>query len=226
MSTFQYFTARIKRAIEEYKDQNEGTASIEFVLIAPLMIFLYIGLYELSIAYTVNGSVNRASEVAASFPTFEEDLDETILSNIMTASTAVLDYPGFNIENLAIDVYSVEQEGDTPDTRRLVGKAAYEGSNATSLLPDLTATDFTATLSSLTAGNGFIVAQIAYNYEPTITSRYVQTVALLDRKILNPRENQGQALNIIAADGTERANLNCTPDTDRVFTCTLNGQVT
>ena len=225
MSFLKRLKTRTKSAILDYKDQNEGTASIEFVFVAPLMIFLYVGLYELSIAYTVNGTINRASEVAASFPTFEQSLDEVTLSNIMTASAAVIDYPQFNINNLAIDVYSVEQEGDTPDTRRLVGKAGYEGTGAAGLLKDLSATDFAGNLSSLTAGKGFIVAQVAYRYEPFISTRFVDTVTLADRKILNPRENQGQALNITTTAAQERANLTCTPDNNNVFTCSFSGQV-
>jgi Flp pilus assembly protein TadG len=210
--------------LKRYRAEKDGSASIEFVFVAPILIFLYIGLYEVSIAFTVNGTVNNASEVAASFPTFEDELNEVNLAGIMTASTAVLDYPNFNIENLAIDIYSIEQTGDTADTRRLVGQAAYEGNNASGILKDLTVTDFQSQLSSLTAGNGFIVAQVAYRYEPSISSRYIQNVTLLDRKTLNPRENQGAALNITTTSGQERAILNCTPSETGLFSCSATGQ--
>lgn len=215
---------RFQSLLKRYRRERDGAASVEFVFVAPILIFLYIGLYEVSIAFTVNGTVNNASEIAASFPTFEEDLDEVTLGNILTASTAVLDYPNFNIENLAVDIYSVEQTGDTADTRRLVGQASYEGSEASGILPDLTVSDFQSQLSSLSAGNGFLVAQVAYKYEPSITSRYVQTVTLLDRKTLNPRQNQGAALNVTTTAGQERAILNCTPDDVGAFSCSFTGQ--
>lgn len=218
MFNLKKLRSKLNSSASHYSRDDTGTASIEFVLVAPLMIALYVGLYEISIAYTVNGTVNRASEIAASFPTFEEDLDEVILGNIMTASAAVMDYPNFNFDNLAIDIYSIEQEGDTPDTRRLVGKASYAGSEAGGHLPTLSATDFSSTLTSLTAGNGFIVAQVAYGYEPSISTRFVDNIVLQDRKILNPREAQGRALNVTTATGEERADLVCT-QTDRVFTC-------
>ena len=169
-----------KNIIRAYKTQENGTASIEFILVAPIMIFLYIGLYELSIAYSVNASINRSSEIATSFPTFEQSIDEVIIGNIMTASTAVIDYSSFDPANLAISIYSIEQVGNTPASRRLVGRASYEGSNASGLLPDNTAADFSTTLSSITAGNGFIVGQVAYRYNPTISSEFVQAVTLLD----------------------------------------------
>ena len=214
-----------KDIIQAYKTQENGTASIEFIIIAPVMIFLYIGLFELSVAYSVNGSINRASEIATSFPTFEEEIDEVTLGNIMTASTAVIDYSSFNPDNLAIKIYSVEQVGNTPASRRLVGLASYEGSNATSLLPNLTASDFTANLSSISAGNGFIVGQVAYLYEPSITSEFVQTITLLDQKTLNPRENNGNALNFTTVAGQERANLNCNIGINSaVFTCNFASQ--
>ena len=222
MFNIKKFKSRLKSSASQYSHNEKGTASIEFVLVAPLLIALYVGLYEVSIAYTVNGTVNRASEVAASFPTFEDSLDEVTLANIMTASAAVMDYPDFDIENLAIDIYSIEQVGATPDTRRLVGKASYAGSAAGSHLPALTAANFAGTLTSLTAGNGFIVAQVAYGYEPTISTRFVDNITLQDRKILNPRENQGLALNVTTLADEERADLNCT-QTDRVFTCSFTG---
>ena len=218
---------RLHKAASAYKKNKEGTASIEFVLVAPLLIFLYIGLYGTSIAFTVNGSVNRASEVAASFPTFEEDLDNTIMSNIMTATIATLDYPNFDITKAAVKIYSIEQVDDTPASRRLVGKAFYEGSNATGILSDLTATDFQGNLLSLEADDGFIVAEVAYLYTPLISDLYIEQITLTDRKLLNPRENQGQALSIATVIPStnsspevthERSILSCTP-TDGVFSC-------
>ena len=222
MSQDLSFITRFKTLLRAYRAQKDGTASIEFVLIAPVMIFLYIGLYELSIAYSVNGSVNRSSEIAASFPTFEADLDENIMANVMTAATAVLDYTSFDPNNLAIDIYSIEQVTADTTSRRLVGKASYAGSQAGGLLNDLSASDFTNILSSISAGNGFIVAQVAYLYEPAITNEFVQAVTLTDRKILNPRENQGLALNLTTVAGQERANLNCSLDSSSMtFTCSF-----
>ena len=99
MFNIKKFNSRLKSSASQYSHNEKGTASIEFVLVAPLLIALYVGLYEVSIAYTVNGTVNRASEVAASFPTFEDSLNEVTLANIITASAAVMDYPNFDIEN-------------------------------------------------------------------------------------------------------------------------------
>ena len=216
---------RVKQALTAYKKDHEGTATIEFVLIAPLLIFLYIGLYEISIAYTVNGAVNRSTEVVASFPTFEETLNETQVANIMTAAAAVLDYPSFDVDNLAIKFYSIEQVTNEASSRRLVGRAIYEGGQAQGILPDQTAADFQSNLSSIGAGDGFVVASLAYKYEPAITTRYVQTVVLSDQKILNPRENQGQALVITSLAGVERADLNCNPAAagSIAFNCTSGG---
>jgi len=211
--------------VKRYSKAKDGTATIEFVVIAPLLIFLYIGLYEISIAFTIDGTVNNSSQIASSFPTFEENLDEVKLANIMTASAAVLDYPNFDINNVAIDIYSIEQTGDTSNTRRLVGHAAYEGSNATGILPDLGINDFQSQNSTLTAGKGFIVAQVAYRYEPTISSRYVQAITLSDRKTFDPRKNQAASLNFTTTAGEERAILNCMPSSSGLFSCSFTGQL-
>jgi len=213
--------AGIKQALNLYKKDREGTATIEFVLIAPLLIFLYIGLYEVSIAYTVNGAVNRSTEVMASFPTFEETLNEQQIANVMTASAAVLNYATFDLDNLAIKFYSIEQVTDEASSRRLVGRAVFQGAEAADILPDQTAADFQDNLSSIQAGDGFVVASIAYRYEPAISTRYVETVVLSDQKILNPRENQGRALVITAQNGDQRADLSCRTDGNDslLFTC-------
>jgi len=212
--------SRIDQLTARYQQDKDGTASIEFVLIAPVMIFLYIGLYELSLAFTANGAVNRASEVAASFPTFEQELDETIMSNIMTATIATLDYPNFDIENAAVKIYTIQQVDDTPASRRLVGKAFYEGMAAKGILSDLTAAAFQTNLSSLEAGDGFVVAEVAYVYKPVVSDLYVSEITLTDRKLLNPRENQGAALPI-ATTTFERVSLGCT-QTDGVFNCSFD----
>ena len=215
----------LKTLLQSYRSQKDGTASIEFVLVAPIMIFLYIGLFELSSAYSVNGAINRSTEIAASFPTFEPEVDEQILANIMTASNAVIDYSSFNPENLAIEIYSIEQVGATPMSRRIVGQASYAGNNAANILPTLTASDFTSSLSSITAGKGFIVGQIGYLYEPSITNKFVKALTLSDSKVFNPRENEGDALVFTTAAGQTRAKLNCDiSEDDATFTCNYASQ--
>ncbi|MEP6343869.1 MAG: TadE family protein [Maricaulaceae bacterium] len=215
----------LKTILQSYRSQKDGTASIEFVLVAPIMIFLYIGLYELSAAYSVNGAINRSTEISASFPTFETEVDEQILANVMTASTAVIDYNSFNPDNLAIEIYSIEQVSATPTSRRIVGQASYTGNNAAGILPTLTASDFTNSLSSITPGKGFIVGQVGYLYEPSITNKFVKALTLSDSKIFNPRENEGAALIFTTLAGQERAKLNCSlSQDDATFTCNYASQ--
>ncbi len=147
--------ALIKRLIKNCR----GTAAMEFALIAPLLVSLWIGTIELSNVHIVGSKVAVAAQAAADLVAQREFVTADDLADIIAAVNAILaPYP---IGNIGYDIASIETD---LDGNLSVGWRITQG--------------------SLQAGGGGIPAE-AQNLVSTNDSVIVANVAYLHRPALD-----------------------------------------
>jgi len=76
--------------ISRFRADCKGVAALEFALIAPIMIMLFVGTLEVSAAVSVNRKVSRISSVVGDLVTQSTDLSSSDISNIMDVSTDIM----------------------------------------------------------------------------------------------------------------------------------------
>lgn len=76
---------------DKFRKDCEGVAALEFALIAPIMIMLFVGTLEVSAAVSVNRKVSRISSVVGDLVTQSEELDNTKISNIMDVASDIME---------------------------------------------------------------------------------------------------------------------------------------
>jgi len=210
---------------QNFRKDEEGVAAIEFSIVALLLITLYIGLYEIALAYQAKGALTQSAVIASSFPTFELDLDETKLSDVMTAAAAVVQFPRSDPDKLTIRLYSLEEAPN--GELLLVGQTSYNETSANAAgVGDLTQDDFNNINVNLDPGKGLVVAQVVYNYDFILSSRFIDGLVLQDIQYFNPRKNQGESLELNTSDGSYiRADFNCLRSGTGVgvYTCNASG---
>ncbi len=101
------FAARFSR-------DKRGIAAIEFALIVPLMLTMYLGTIEISAAVSINKKVSRVSATVADLVTQQTEVNKTQLEDIMAVGESVLfpyvaDKPDITI--IAINVDSSYPQG-------------------------------------------------------------------------------------------------------------------
>ena len=69
-------------AISRMLANRDGIAAIEFALIAPIMIALYVGLAEISLLVTADRNVSHAASVTGDLATQIEVLDTDEVENL------------------------------------------------------------------------------------------------------------------------------------------------
>ena len=158
------FRQTLKDRLRQLRDDKSGVSAIEFAIIAMVLVWTYIGLYEVSLAYEANGAVNNASDVAASFPTFYDDLTPDDLSEIMTASVAVVNFSGVDKDRLTVRLFSIESNGGNLS---IIGDAIYEG-NLNNEPTQINSTYLNNLNISLADGQGLIIAESSYAYNPCL----------------------------------------------------------
>lgn len=76
--------------ISRFRKDCEGVAALEFALIAPIMIMLFVGTLEVSAAVSVNRKVSRISSVVGDLVTQSAELDGADITNIMGVSSDIM----------------------------------------------------------------------------------------------------------------------------------------
>ncbi|WP_394691254.1 TadE/TadG family type IV pilus assembly protein [Hoeflea sp.] len=72
------------------RGNRDGVGAVEFALIAPVLIILYIGSVEISVAMSVNKKLARASSTVADLITQEEAVDKDFLTSMMNVAESVM----------------------------------------------------------------------------------------------------------------------------------------
>jgi len=165
------------------KDKS-GIAAIEFAFVAPILIAFYFGMTEVAMAITADRQVAHATSVSGDLASQMPTLTAVDLSDVMTATVAVLGTRARDINDISIELNSFQMMNDGSVNRvgyallgpqiTAGGPAQYDPSGLNSLM--------------FNAQSGVVVARINYKYEPT-TMMFMDKLTLSETFVLKPRKS-------------------------------------
>jgi Flp pilus assembly protein TadG len=110
------FLSRLKA----FASRKEGVAAVEFAMLLPVLLLLYLGAFEASQALSANRKVEAVADTVGDLVSRSTEMDATRLSNIMSISAAILNpFPG---TGLVMTVTTVKVDAN--------GKATVDWSQA------------------------------------------------------------------------------------------------
>ncbi|WP_421792857.1 TadE/TadG family type IV pilus assembly protein [Hyphobacterium sp.] len=143
-----HLTRRLRR-------EEDGVSAVEFALIAPVMVLLYLGMMEISLALSVDRKVTNAASALADLVAQDDVITDDEMTDILNAGSAIIQ--PFDAEEFSVRITSVsmsltgEVEVDWSDARGMTARA--EGSEPA--LPG----------GILSPGRSVIWVEVAYAYE-------------------------------------------------------------
>lgn len=188
--------------VKKYKSAKEGVAAIEFVFVAPVMIMMYFGLAEISMAISADRKISHATNVAGDLATQVATITAAEMSEIMTATTMVMGVPSTKLSSIQMEIASFSR--DSGGAVVPLGKASLNGAFPTSF----DANSLDALILSDTSG--VVVARVSYDYEPLKLQFMKTNFNMTETFLLKPRKSA----NVDFDDGAGAI-------TD--FTCSLSG---
>lgn len=84
------FLTRFNASLRRFRGDREGVGAVEFALIAPVLIVLYIGSLEVSVAMSVNKKLARASSSVADLVTQKDSVNKAYLANMVDVAESVM----------------------------------------------------------------------------------------------------------------------------------------
>jgi Flp pilus assembly protein TadG len=156
---------------------ERGVSAVEFAMLLPLMLTLYLGTVEISQGIAADRKVTLTARTIADLVAQVSSINNTDMTNSLNAASAVV--VPFSASNLTVVVSSVKIDAnnnatiDWSDT--LHGTARAKGSSVS--LPS----------ALVVANTSLIWAEVQYTYKPTIGYVVSGTLTLKEQIYMRPR---------------------------------------
>jgi Flp pilus assembly protein TadG len=167
------FADRISRLARD----ERGVSAVEFALLLPLMLTLYLGAVEISQGIAVDRKVTLAARTVADLASRPTTINNQYMTNSLNAALAVIaPYPDSPL-SLTVTSVTIDKDGKATVawSDALNGTARAKGSSVT--LP-----------SALNIPNSSLIwSEVQYLYTPTIGYVLSGTLTLKDQIYMRPR---------------------------------------
>ena len=161
------FKTPLLRRLQSFRQDMSGVAAMEFALIAPLLIGIYLGLAELSVALNKKRTISHSASVAADLATQVPALNKSQIEDMISAivyTAALSDNSGYGVRLQSYERDSsgnITSEGAITYTTSDFGRGLDEDST------DLA--QFDSSLISedvMPRGTGIVVAYVRFQHKP------------------------------------------------------------
>ena len=179
-------TARTKAFAKRWQDNVSGVAAIEFAMVAPLLLMLFIGSVEFSQGLTLDRRVTTSASSIADLIAQTESISNPELNDIMEIGDALLEtalISQYNPNKLQIEVVSVVTDANNEATVDWsYNKSGGEPYAPGSAYPDMPS-GLLEPLSSV------IVAKVTYGFTPDLGHFITGEMDLEETFYLRPRRS-------------------------------------
>jgi Flp pilus assembly protein TadG len=171
--------ASIAQTIKRFAGECRGVTAVEFALLLPVMMTLYLGSVETSQGVATQRKVSLTAHALADVATQYTDITNADMSNILNAGAAIIaPYPSANLTEV-ISELSINAQGQASvvwsDTLGGTARTAGQVVN----IP-----------SALAVPNSYLImAETQYSYTPTYGYVLTGTITLSDQSYMLPRQS-------------------------------------
>jgi len=175
----------IARAVRRLWAENGGVAATEFALMLPVLMTMLLGSYELSRFIILNQKIDHVAYTTADVIAQETSVTNAQLNDIMNAAAEIMDPFQFG-ENGLVIVSSVYQDA----TRGPIVVWQSRGGGTLDRISRIGVVNNTAELPegfTLNTRDNIIIAEVFYNYIPTLTEKYMKSRENYKFALFKPR---------------------------------------
>jgi len=157
------------RLWRRFSGNRKGVAGIEFAVVFPIMVILFIGTVELSQAISVDRRINKVAGSTADLIARNASLTTQDLDGIVSIAAQLMQpYTADNLNLVATNVItSLDNANDNV--------VCWSYSNSPNADPHTEGSSFALQSGLLKAGEGVVVVEIEYLYTPPLFSLFIPT---------------------------------------------------
>ena len=163
---------RARRLLGRWQTDTRGVAAVEFALIVPVLVMMFVGAVELSQAITVDRRVTQVASSAADLVArADKSISQTEITDIMRVGSYLL--KPYNALPLQIVVRNVSSSPANAAITKQSWSCSYNGTGQTQTCA-CSNTAFTLPANLVTTNDSVVVAQVTYAYVPLIFNTFMK----------------------------------------------------
>ncbi len=180
------YADRLQRELAVARADKKGVAAVEFALILPLMLVLYIGTAEITTALMANRKMTIVARALSDLVAQEDStsgITNATLNNIFGAATAIMS--PFNTASLKMTISSIKFVPKSDDATNIKAMTIWSirktatatarpcGPSAISKVANTNAASYTTMPSGLYQAGTIIVADVEYRFTPNLGGQFL-----------------------------------------------------
>jgi len=171
--------ARLASRLSQFCSERRAFAAVEFAMLLPVLVSLYLGCVELSRGIAADRKVTLVAHTVADLATQFTDIADSDMSNILNASAAIMAPYAASSLQAVVSELAIDAKGNATvvwsDT--LNGTARTAGQAVT--IP-----------STLAVPNTYLIlGETTYSYNPVFGYVITGTLTLTDKIYMQPRQS-------------------------------------
>ncbi len=173
------FAVRLTCPLARFVKDRRAVSAVEFAILLPLMLALYLGAAEVTQGIAVKRKVTLTARAVADLSSQYTAIDAADMSNILNAASAIIaPYAAANLQATVSEIsINGQGQGTVVWSNTLNGSALTVGQAVT--VP-----------SALAVPNTYLIlGQAQYSYNPTYGYVLTNTLTLSDQIFLLPRQS-------------------------------------
>lgn len=177
MNRLVMFAQDFRQRLGRLPRDQRGIAAVEFALLLPLMLTLYLGTVEVSQGISADRKVTMTARTVADLVSQTTTINNAGMNDILAASTAVM-YP-FSTNNLKVTVTAVNIDAN--------GKATVTWSDSYNGTARAVGSTITLPAALVVNSSSLVWSEVQYIYTPTIGYVITGSLTLKDQLYMSPR---------------------------------------
>jgi Flp pilus assembly protein TadG len=175
--------------VRELWIDTKAVAALEFAIVLPFMLLLYVGGFELSRGMAINVKVTAATHSVADMVSQNTQISTAQMQGILSASTAIIaPYPATDSSGSLITVTVSEVSTNGSGNATVQWSKSYNGTTVGTGRPVGQAMTLPSSLTGAQNNNvSLILGEVSYAYTPNLGYAISGTVTLKDSYYLFPR---------------------------------------
>jgi Flp pilus assembly protein TadG len=167
--------AHMRHILGRFAGDRRGVSAVEFALLAPLMITLYVGCAEVSDGVSADRKTSLTAAALANLSAQVTTISTTEMTNILDASSAIIS--PYSTTQLKITLSCINIDANKNAT---VKWSVTRGGTARS-------GSITIPSALAVANSQLLFGEASYTYRPTVGYTITGTLNLSDRMYMSPR---------------------------------------
>jgi Flp pilus assembly protein TadG len=169
--------ARLQRCLSRCLKDERGMSAVEFALLLPLLVTLYLGGVEVSQAITIDRKVTLVARTVADLSSQVSSISDSDMTNILAASTSVV--APYSTTNMKVTVSQITIDAN--------GRATIAWSDSKNGTKRTVGSTVTLPTALAVKNSSLIWAEVSYAYTPTVGYVITGTMNLTDQIYMRPR---------------------------------------